>query len=297
MDMTRNMRVLRLTDSLIGFYDGRVAGARFVQAENWVDAGALSLGICSYALIDDGEALVYDTHVSPEHGRFIRATLEKLHVENITVVLSHWHLDHVAGNSAFSDCDIIAHGLTLAALENNRAAIEAGTLSGPPALSPLVLPTKTYEDQLTLRVGKIEAQLRHVPAHSRDGTVVYLPEEGVLLAGDTLEDTVSWVAEPETLGEQIEALDRMWGWEIERIFPNHGDPAVIENGGYRKTLIRAGQQYLRTLARAAREEEIAGLALKDFIAGPLTAGWVNLFAPYERVHAENLARVRKARNN
>ena len=36
---------------------------------NWVDQGALSLGIASYAIVDGGEALVYDTHVSVEHAR------------------------------------------------------------------------------------------------------------------------------------------------------------------------------------------------------------------------------------
>ena len=64
--------------------------------------------------------------------------------------------------------------------------------------------------------------------------------------------------------------------------------------GYRKTLIRANQQYLRTLQRATREEDIATLPLKEFIAGPLQAGWVNYYEPYERVHAENLARVKMA---
>jgi cyclase len=296
MTKTDNLRMLRLTDNLIGFYAGR-DDTRFMAEENWVDSGALSLGICSYVVLDDDEALVYDTHVSAAHGQVIRESLKKLHVQKITVALSHWHLDHVAGTSAFADCDIIAHDLTLAALENNRAAIEAGTHSGPPAIAPLVLPTKTYEDQLTLHVGSLEVQLRHVPAHSLDGTVLYLPDEALLLAGDTLEDTVNWVSEPETLPAQIEALDRMWGWEIERVFPNHGDPVVIEGGGYRKPLIRAGQQYLRGLQRAAREPEIAALPLKEFISGPLTAGWVNYYAPYERVHQQNLARVIAARLN
>ena len=289
----KHFRVLRLTDNLIGFYDGRGEGVAY-GTDNWVNAGALSLGICSYALVDEGEALVYDTHVSPAHGEMIRRTLHKMHVSKITVVLSHWHLDHVAGTCAFDDCEIIANRLTLQALEKNKAAIEAGTLHGPPAIHPLVLPTRIYEDQLTLHVGSLEVQLRHVAAHSRDGTVLYLPDEALLLAGDTLEDTVSWVAEPDTIPEQLEALDRMWGWEIEKVYPNHGDPMIIEGTGYRKTLIRANQQYLRTLQRATREEDIATLPLKEFIAGPLQAGWVNYYEPYERVHTENLARVKMA---
>ena len=294
MTDTSNLRFLRLTENLIGFYDGRVPGQRYAPGPNWVDDGALSLGICSYALVDGTDGMVFDTHVSPQHGLRIRQTLEKMKVSRITVVLSHWHLDHIAGNEAFADCEIIAHRLTQSTLEANKTAIEEARQSGMPAISPLILPTTTYEDQMTLRIGNLEVHLRHVPAHSRDGTVLYLPAESLLLAGDTLEDTVSWVAEPDSLPEQLKALDQMWGWEIERIFPNHGAPEVIENGGYRKPLIRAGQQYLRTLQRAATDAEIASLPLKEFIAGPLTAGWVNYFAPYERVHQENLARVKAA---
>ena len=56
-----HMRVLRPAAGIFAFYDGRVDGYRFAQGSNWVDDGALSLGIASYAVAADGEALVYDT--------------------------------------------------------------------------------------------------------------------------------------------------------------------------------------------------------------------------------------------
>ncbi|MDP0983652.1 MBL fold metallo-hydrolase, partial [Klebsiella variicola] len=87
------------------------------------------------------EALVYDTHVSLDHAALIRSTLQAKGVKRFTVVLSHWHLDHVAGTGVFADCAIIANRRTAAHLERQKADIEAGTLEGPPAISPLVLPT------------------------------------------------------------------------------------------------------------------------------------------------------------
>ena len=68
-----------------------------------MDDGALSLGIASYAIVSGSAALVYDTHVSLEHARRIRALLEDDGARTFTVVLSHWHLDHVAGTAAFAD--------------------------------------------------------------------------------------------------------------------------------------------------------------------------------------------------
>ena len=134
MDL-RSLRVLRLSRNLIGFYDGRIPGLRFAPKPNWVDDGALSLGICSYALIDGSDAIVYDTHVSVEHALAIRRKLEQLGVRRIVVVLSHWHLDHVAGTEAFADCEIVASRLTGGLLTREQAAIEAGTSDhGPPAI-------------------------------------------------------------------------------------------------------------------------------------------------------------------
>ena len=146
--ITHHLRTLRLTDSLIGFYDGRVPGQAFASEPNWVDDGALQLGICSYALVDGGEALVYDTHVSVEHAAFIRSAIEELGAKRITVVLSHWHLDHVAGTAAFADCEVVANTLT-ADLLTRHSRRSRPQPRGPPAISPLVLPTTTSRGAAT----------------------------------------------------------------------------------------------------------------------------------------------------
>ncbi len=122
---------------------------------------------------------------------------------SIRVVLSHWHTDHVAGNEVFSDCEIIALGLTAQAMEEHREELEGGS----PPISPLVMPTLLFEKQLDLHAGRSThriASLRDI--HSADGCVLWLPDEGLLLAGDTLEDTVTYVSEPEHIETQIAEL-------------------------------------------------------------------------------------------
>src|ERR1700709_482930 len=120
------MRVLRPADGIVAFYDGRGEGYRFAEGPNWVDDGALALGIASYAIVDGSEALIYDTHVSVEHARAIRASLEAEGVRRFVVLLSHCHLDHIAGTSAFADCEVIATTRTAQRLRADRRAIEAG---------------------------------------------------------------------------------------------------------------------------------------------------------------------------
>ena len=118
----------RPAPDVYAFYDG--AGYRFDPRLNWVDDGALSLGIASYAIVSGSAALVYDTHVSLEHARRIRALLEDDGARTFTVVLGHWHLDHVAGTAAFADSPVIWCERTAELLTRSRDAIEAGSSKG-----------------------------------------------------------------------------------------------------------------------------------------------------------------------
>lgn len=293
-----HLRVLKPFPFVYAFYDGRIPDVRLhAETENWLDDGGFALGTASYALVDEDDALVYDTHLSPAHARKIRTFLDRMGVKRIRVVLSHRHLDHVAGNEAFADCEIIAQELTLRHLEKNRAGIEAGTYHGQPAIKPLVLPNTIYEKHLKLEVGRVDVDLHHANIHSDDATLLHIEELGLLFAGDTLEDTVTYVAEPRALDTHLAELDRLWGWNVSRILPNHGDPLVISAGGYEKPLIRATQQYIRMLKRCVAEPELRDEKLKALIAGPLQAKWVNYFAPYEAVHRANVVQVVAAHSN
>jgi cyclase len=287
------MRVSEPHPGIVAYYDGRVDGYRFMDGPNWVDDGALSLGIASYAIISGNEAIVYDPHVSVPHAKFIREDLAKRGISKFTMVLSHWHLDHIAGTEAFADCEIIANAKTLAHMQKNKTVIEDGSYHGLPTINPLIMPTRTFSGRLKLQVGNTKCELIEMNIHSDDGTVLWLPSRGILLAGDTLEDTVTFVVEPQEFDIHLTELDRMWGLNPELILPNHGDPEIITAGGYDKGFIRANQQYIRMLKRCVTEPEMREKPLRELIAGPLERGWINYFEPYETVHKDNLALVLK----
>jgi cyclase len=282
---------LHLAENLLGFYEGRTPATSRDPVESWVEDGALSLGICSYALLDGVDAIVYDTHVSVERAREIRDTLEQLGARRIRVVLSHWHLDHVAGNDVFADCEIIANRVTSELLSEHRAAIEAGTLEGPPAIAPLVLPTATFEDRIVLETSNLRVELVQFAIHSRDATVIHLRDEGLLLAGDTVEDTVTYVSEADGLELHLDELERMRQLGAVQILPNHGSREAIERGGYAQTLIDATQRYIRDLLATSGEPVGRHRDLRGFVAEQLDAGWIEWFEPYQRVHRSNLAAV------
>lgn len=267
---------------MFAYYDGRVPGKRlYSQHPNWVDDGAYSLGIASYSIVRGREALVYDTHISLSHARFIRSHLEALGVTSIRVVLSHWHDDHIAGNAVFADYEIIALKLTAEALSRHCKEIETGT----PPISPVIMPNRLFEGRIDLQIGQTRIELHHFDIHSADGNVLWLPESKVLIAGDTLEDTITYIAEPENIAKRIQDLRRLQTWQIERILPNHGDERMIAAGGYGPSLIEANKSYLE---RLVMEPNNASVSLEEFVAPEIDSRSIVYFEPYEAIHKRNI---------
>ena len=292
---TDTLRIYEPYPGLFAYFDGRLNGKRIVSDKpNWVDDGAYALGIASFAIVGGREAVVYDAHLSVAHAEVIRKHLEGLGVRDFRLVLSHHHIDHVAGNEAFADCEIIAHKLTEECMKRDRPALEAGTYDSPPAIKPIVMPTTTFEGTKVVECGKRRLTLLHLDVHSLDGVGLMLEDERVLLAGDTVEDMITYVAEPERLEIHFKDLDRMAKLGISRLLPNHGDAEWIAKGGYAPTLITATEQYMDRLLKQAAKDPATDPPLRAFIADQIAAGWISDYAPYETVHQRNLAVTRKA---
>lgn len=289
--MTETLSILEPYPGIFAYYDGRIEGRRLhAEGPNWLDDGAYSLGVASYAVVDGDEALVYDTHISLAHATAIRTHIESLGVRTIRVVLSHWHKDHIAGTAVFADCEIIALTLTAHKLQENRDKVEAAN----PPIAPLIMPTRLFDEKLELTVGQRRVELHHFAIHSSDGNVIWLPGERLLLAGDTLEDTVTYIAEPKQIGTHIGELLRLQTWPIERILPSHGDKARIAEGGYAPALIDANLAYLKSLSAAIAQGDTVIPRLKDFAAAEIASGAILYFPPYEDVHQSNIAAITAA---
>ena len=290
-----NMRVFEINDHLLSFYDGRPAEtAAPAGKQNWADFGAMNVGVATYVIHRGDRALVYDTYPSAQQARWVRDYLVKIGIRHFTVVNSHWHLDHVGGNAIYADVDRISTHKTFQRLTAEKAAIEAGVEWGPPAINPMVLPNITISADTIYFVGDIKAELRPVNIHSEDGLVIYLPNDRILLAGDTLEDTLTFIAEPEQIPAQIENLQKMRHWDIDRIFPNHGNPIVIANGGYRTTLIDATLDYLHRMVAHAHDPDYLKGSMEDYVHDSVSKGWVTPWWAYREAHQANLAVVAKA---
>jgi cyclase len=285
------IKVKELNDGLIYFFDGRRPGERYCKDWNWLDDAAMKLGVGIYVIHSGDEAVVYDTFTSVPHARFVRDHLEKMGIKKFTVVYSHWHLDHIAGDAVFGDSDAIATTAMRDALVRHKDEIESGKLWGPPPIDPVRLPNITFDGRKDIKVGDIELELRHVNIHSLDGCVICIPKDKILLAGDTLEDTLTYMVEVENLPDHLNYLAEMRQWDIGKIFPNHGDPDVIMNGGYNKTFIDATASYVTRMLTRSHDADYLEGTMEDYVGDLAAKGWIHIFEPYRDVHAQNLKLV------
>jgi cyclase len=289
--LSPSIRVQALSDYLLFFFAGRQPAERYAKDWNWFDDAAMKLGIGTYAIHRGDQAIVYDTFASMAQAKFVRDHLENMGIRKFTVVYSHWHLDHIAGDAVYGDSDAIATSLTRDALAKQRTAIESGTLWGPPAITPVRIPNVAFDDFLPVSLGDIELELHRMNIHSLDGCVIWIPKDRILLAGDTLEDPLTYMIEVENLADHLKDLERMRQWDIAKIFPNHGDPDVIGGGGYDKTLIDATVAYITKMLAKSHDRDYLTGTMEDYIGESAAKGWVHPFAPYRDVHAQNLKLV------
>lgn len=114
----------------------------------------------------------------------------------------------------------------------------------------LTLPTKTFDDRMVLKRGTRTIEIRHVgPAVTAGDAVVYLPGEGVLIAGDVVDNPLPFAYRCHVSG-WIAALDSIRELNPRVIVPGHGE--VLQG--------TAHVERLAALLRSIREQTRAAVA-------------------------------------
>jgi cyclase len=120
-----------------------------------------------------------------------------------------------------------------------------------------LLPTRTFEGELTLQVGGRQVQLIQVgPAHTQGDLLVYVPDAETLYSGDILflgSTPVMWAG---PIDNWLAALDRILKMDPDVIVPGHGP--VTDKRGVQQ--VRAYLEYVNTEVQQRYE---AGLSARD----------------------------------
>jgi cyclase len=239
-----------------------------------------SWGWSNAGLIVDGEAnLLVDTLFDLKLTREMLDTMRDAVPAAKTIgklVNTHANGDHTFGNQLVKQAEIIGALSTkeemlerppsiLAEIVRNRAQLGEGAqflyeIMGKNFTFDDIVntpPTRTFEDRLTLKVGDKTVELLHAgPAHTRGDTLVYVPQDRIVYAGDLMfvgGHPVIWAGPVENW---IKACDTILGWDVDVVVPGHG--AITDKAG-----VRHFKGYLEYLNNEARRRYDAGLSYFD----------------------------------
>ena len=177
-----------------------------------------------------------------------------------TVILTHYHADHIYGLQVFQalGARIVANGLAREYLnsETARLRLQASRTELAPWIdaSTRMVPAQQWleGDLNRLSIGGTEFVLQHMgPAHTPEDTAVFLPQTGVLFIGDVVfRNRIPYVGQADSR-HWIAALDTLLQLPVKVMVPGHG-PAS-ENPRQDMQLTRDYLGFLReAMGKAAR---------------------------------------------
>ena len=260
-------------------------------------SGTMNVGANSPILINDDEALVVDSEITPAAARALVADLRAIASKPVRYVVdSHYHYDHAFGNQIFGpEVQVIGHVNTrkrmltnvmeqytyLTSVQPVPARVEAlrariaeekdpqqkATLERQVATSLAYLeqvketkvtpPNVTLERKMTIYRGNREIQILYLGRGHTDTDIVVYLPKERIVCSGDLMESVISYMGDSYPEEWIATLDRLRAIDFDTDMPGHG---VVFQG---KERIVAFQQYLRDLLTQVRALRKQGLSAED----------------------------------
>ncbi|HET7849024.1 MAG TPA: MBL fold metallo-hydrolase [Pseudolabrys sp.] len=273
----------------------------------WIGAG----GDSNAGAIETPNGLVVvDAQQNRSLGEKFRNALKTSLAQPIrTLVNTHYHLDHVAGNVAFADAAILAHEKSLRALEreigsSSEEKIVGDSLSkarlffgsnftqlvpehergwflgriGNEAPIPVLPPSESFADRMMFRLpGDDTLHIEYWgPAHCDGDLVIYLRKSGIAFLGDLFfNGRFPWFGDCDLDG-WIAALDRVLKMDVGTVVPGHGEPASLKEVAAFRALLAAIRTAVQQAVSTGLSEDAAvnEIALADYAAMPRYKEWM-----------------------
>jgi cyclase len=212
------------------------------------------------------------------------------------------HNDHIRGNAYFPGVEVIGQAGLKQRYDQaipeitSHDLLESLKMDDPDSVwlfnhpdYPPNPPTRTFDQELTLRLGNHTLNLIHLPGHTAPQTAIVLPEEGVAFTGDNIFHKCKTYIQEADPWDWLASLKRIEALDVGVIVPGHGEPAarsyckrqaeIIENW------IGAVEDMVR---RGLSEEEALRQPAPD--ADPYPIGQ-HRFMIVDRVNAMNVRNV------
>jgi cyclase len=277
----------------------------------WIGAG----GDSNAGAIETPDGIVaIDAQQYPRLARQFRAAIEASTGKPVcTLINTHCHLDHTAGNIVFADVLILAHDKTLEAMHANLGAKTGAhwivsdyatkikmlfgqnlfelvpendpgqawfrQRIGLPDYDTMTIapPTQTFADQFTFHLPKDTLHLNYWgPAHCDGDIVVWLEKSRVAFLGDLLfYGRFPWLGDCDLSG-LIDRLTRVLTLDATVVIPGHGMPTDLAQVGRFRDMLVALRGAVDAAIKAGVSEEAAvrGVKLPQYADLGRYADWL-----------------------
>ena len=241
-----------------------VPGVYYVQGLSALGSSANQNFISNASfVVTPAGVVVIDSLGSPDLARRLLAEIKKVtHQPVHTVLVTHYHADHIYGLQVFQDmgAKVIAHEAARAYLTSDTAALrlQASRQDLWPWIDEktrLVEADEWITGKKELVVGGVKFMIQPVgPSHTAEDLVVYLPQKKVLFAGDLVfRNRIPFVGQADSQ-HWIEAMQSLLSFDANWVVPGHGPISNEPQADMRLT--RDYLLYLReTMSRAAHDLE------------------------------------------
>jgi hydroxyacylglutathione hydrolase len=115
----------------------------------------------------------------------IQAILDRHHLTVKQIIITHAHIDHIAGAhrlQQLTGAPILYNQLDLPLVQ--MMDIQAGWLGIP--TPKVTAPDDNLADGRTIVITGLSGTILHTPGHTQGSSCLYLPDHALLIAGDTL---------------------------------------------------------------------------------------------------------------
>jgi len=217
-----------------------------IETNTWYSKGALDDfnprnegNIANIGVIKTSEGVVIiDTGSSKKIGEALRDAVAKKTNSSVNMVFNtHFHPDHVFGNSVFGTERIFAHQNMISALKVNGEGFLENLfrmVGNPMKDSKLSLPKNTISEETTFTLGRNIIRAIPLSGHSSADLAIFDETTGVLFAGDLVFFDRAPATPHADLNKWLDALDYLESLPFKVLVPGHG-PAMKNSQGIEQT--------------------------------------------------------------
>lgn len=196
----------------------------------WAIYGNPNIGI----VVGSKGTLVVDTGLGKRNGTTVDAVVEKLRKGKLYLATTHFHPEHVTGQSGFpADTVVIRNSAQQKELEESGAGMIDFFRSRSDVNKELLVDAGIdkadilFDNEMTLDLGDVTVRMVYFgPAHT-NGDIVFLVEpEKVMISGDIVQNkfTILPIGTKTTIKGWISVLDRAAELKPALILPDHSPP-------------------------------------------------------------------------